>query len=234
MKIAIMQPYFVPYIGYFQLINAVDQFVIYDNIKYTKKGWINRNRILVDGKDEYITLPIRKDSDYLHVDQRKLADSFVDDKNKILRKLAYAYRKAPHYDAVYALMERILEKPENNLFEFIYKSVLEICRFLEINTTFVISSTLPVDHELKSQDRVIAICKALNTTTYINPPGGVELYSKETFNENNIELEFLQSEPIQYHQFKNEFIASLSIIDVMMFNSTEEIKKLLASFYTIK
>jgi hypothetical protein len=234
MKIAIMQPYFVPYIGYFQLINAVDQFVIYDNIKYTKKGWINRNRILVDGKDEYITLPIRKDSDYLNVDHRKLADSFIDDKNKILRKLAYAYRKAPHYDAVYALMERILEKPENNLFEFIYKSVLEICRFLEINTKFVISSTLPVDHELKSQDRVIAICKALNTTTYINPPGGVELYSKETFNENNIALEFLQPEPIQYQQFKNEFIASLSIIDVMMFNSTEEIKKLLASFYTIK
>lgn len=228
-----MQPYFVPYIGYFQLINAVDQFVIYDNIKYTKKGWINRNRILVDGKDEYITLPIRKDSDYLHVDQRRLADSFADDKSKILRKLAYAYRKAPHYDAVYALMERILEKPENNLFEFIYKSVTEISKFLEIDTKFVISSTLPVDHELKAQDRVIAICKALNTTTYINPPGGVDLYSKETFQENGIALEFLQSEPIRYTQFKNDFIASLSIIDVMMFNSPEEIKKLLASFYTI-
>lgn len=233
MKIAIMQPYFVPYIGYFQLINAVDQFVIYDNIKYTKKGWINRNRILVDDKDEYITLPIRKDSDYLHVDQRKLADSFADDKCKILRKLAYAYRKAPHYDAVYALMERILEKPENNLFEFIYKSVTEISKFLEIDTKFVISSTLPVDHELKAQDRVIAICKALNTTTYINPPGGVDLYSKETFQENGIALEFLQSEPIRYTQFKNDFIASLSIIDVMMFNSPEEIKKFLASFYTI-
>jgi hypothetical protein len=217
MKIAIMQPYFVPYIGYFQLINAVDQFVIYDNIKYTKKGWINRNRILVDGKDEYITLPIRKDSDYLHVDQRQLADSFTDDKNKILRKLAYAYRKAPHYDVVCALMERILEKPENNLFEFIYKSVIEICKFLEINTKFVISSTLPVDHELKAQDRVIAICKALDTTTYINPPGGVELYSKETFQENGIALEFLQSAPVHYTQFKNDFIASLSIIDVMNF-----------------
>ncbi|RTL57213.1 MAG: hypothetical protein EKK37_14275 [Sphingobacteriales bacterium] len=233
MKIAIMQPYFVPYIGYFQLINAVDQFVIYDNIKYTKKGWINRNRILVDGKDEYITLPIRKDSDYLHVDQRKLADSFIDDKNKILRKLAYAYRKAPHYDAVYALMERILEKPENNLFEFIYKSVSEICQFLEIKTKFVISSTLPVDHQLKSQDRVIAICKALNATTYINPPGGVELYAKNTFNENGIGLEFLQSEHIRYHQFNNEFIERLSIIDVMMFNSREEIKKLLTYFYLI-
>jgi len=130
-------------------------------------------------------------------------------------------------------MERILEKPENNLFEFIYKSVTEISKFLEIDTKFVISSTLPVDHELKAQDRVIAICKALNTTTYINPPGGVDLYSKETFQENGIALEFLQSEPIRYTQFKNDFIASLSIIDVMMFNSPEEIKKLLASFYTI-
>ena len=234
MKIAIMQPYFVPYIGYFQLINAVDKFVIYDNIKYTKKGWINRNRILVDGKDEYITLPIRKDSDYLDVDQRKLADSFIDDKNKILRKLAHAYQKAPHYKTVYALMEWILEKPENNLFEFIYKSVVEICKFLDINTSFVVSSTLPVDHELKSQDRVIAICKALKTTTYINPPGGMELYSKDTFKENDIALEFLQPAPIRYTQFKNDFIPSLSIIDVMMFNSPEEIKNLLASFYTIK
>lgn len=229
-----MQPYFVPYIGYFQLINAVDQFVIYDNIQYTKKGWINRNRILVDGKDEYITLPIKKDSDYLNVDQRKLADSFFDEKNKILRKLAYSYRKAPQYDVVYALMERILEKPEDNLFEFIYKSLLEICKFLEINTEFVISSTLPIDHGLKSQDKVIAICRALNAATYINPSGGVELYSCEPFKQNSIELEFLQTDSVIYNQFKNDFVGSLSIIDVMMFNSPVQIKKHLESFYTIK
>ncbi len=228
-----MQPYFVPYIGYFQLINAVDQFVIYDNIKYTKKGWINRNRILVDGQDEYITLPIRKDSDFLNIDQRKLADSYTSEKNKILRKLAYAYRKAPHYDAVYALMELILEKPGNNLFEFIYDSVLVICKFLAINTKFVISSSLTIDHKLKSQERVIAICKALHTTTYINPLGGFELYSKEIFAENNIELKFLQSGSIYYSQFKNEFIGSLSIIDALMFNSKEDIRKYLRDFYSL-
>jgi WbqC-like protein family len=233
MKIAIMQPYFVPYIGYFQLINAVDKFVIYDNIKYTKKGWINRNRILVDGTDEYITLPIKKDSDYLNVDQRKLADSFIDDKNKILRKLTYAYRKAPHYDEVFQLMERILETPESNLFEFIYKSLQEICRFLDINTEFIISSGLPIDHGLKAQDKVIEICKALSADTYINPSGGVELYNGKTFQENGIALAFLQTGPVQYQQFKDNFIASLSIIDVMMFNSREEIKKYLHSFFTI-
>ncbi len=83
MKLAIMQPYFFPYIGYFQLINTVDEFVVYDNIEFTKKGWINRNRILVNGKDEYITLPIKKDSDFLHVKDRFLAETWSKDSAKM-------------------------------------------------------------------------------------------------------------------------------------------------------
>ena len=233
MKIAIMQPYFLPYIGYFQLINAVDKFVIYDNIQYTKKGWINRNRILVDGKDEYITLPLKKDSDYLNVDQRRLADTFNDDANKIVRKLAQAYKKAPHYQLVYPILQTIFENPESNLFHFIHKSIVEICRLFDIKTELIISSSVSIDHSLKSQDKVIAVCKALKATSYINLSGGVDLYSKEIFNENNIELNFIKTNSIHYPQFNNEFVANLSVIDVMMFNSPEAIKTYLQTSFTI-
>ena len=84
MKVAIMQPYFLPYIGYLQLLNSVDKFILYDDIEYTKKGWINRNRI-VDG--EIITLPLKKDSDYLNVVERRLSDDWRKQKTKLLNKI---------------------------------------------------------------------------------------------------------------------------------------------------
>lgn len=224
MKIAIMQPYFLPYIGYFQLIASVDQFVIYDNIKYTKKGWINRNRILVNGADEYITLPLKKGSDFLDVDQRELAEGFDEERKKIVRKVAQTYRKAPQYDVVFPLIQRILEHPATNLFQYILNSIREVCAFLGVDTPIIISSSIAADHQLKSQERVIAICKALDASVYINPPGGVDLYSEEDFRQQNIELRFLQTGGISYQQFGNEFISNLSILDVMMFNTVEEIR----------
>lgn len=233
MKLAIMQPYIFPYIGYFQLINAVDSFVLYDNIQFTKKGWINRNRILVNDKDDYITFPLKKDSDFVNIDQRTLAATFKEEKNKILRKLNECYKKAPEFKTVMPLLSEILNFEDNNLFRFIYNSITEICRFLEIDTEFIISSALPIDHNLKAQDKVIAICKALGATIYINPSGGTSLYSKETFNKNNIELKFIKTDDITYPQFDKEFVPWLSIIDVMMFNSKENIQQYLQTFYKI-
>jgi len=232
MKLAIMQPYIFPYIGYFQLINAVDKFVVYDNIQFTKKGWINRNRVLMNGKDEYFTISLKKDSDFLNVDQRMVSDIFKTDRIKLLRRISEAYRKAPEYNKVYPLVESIINEEEENLFAFIYQSLLTVCKYLDIKTAFVISSSIPIDHELKSQDKVIAICKALQATRYINPIGGVELYSKEIFEQNAIELNFIRSDNIEYRQFSGEFIPWLSIIDVMMFNTKETISKYLQS-YTI-
>jgi len=225
-----MQPYFFPYIGYFQLINAVDKFVIYDNIKFTKKGWINRNRILVNGKDDYISIPIKKDSDFLNVDERYLADIFEDEKIKLLRKIKDAYKKAPYFTDTYALIESIITNNEKNLFEFIYNSLKEICNYLQIETEFIISSTVDIDHDLKSENKVIALCNATGATSYINPIGGVELYSKDSFKYNTIELKFIKSKSIVYNQFNNPFLPWLSIIDVMMFNSKAEIKEMLSSY----
>ncbi len=233
MKLAIMQPYLFPYIGYFQLIQAVDKFVLYDNIQFTKKGWINRNRILVNGKDEFITLPLKKDSDFLHVDQRKLAESFATEKVKILRKISEAYRKAPEFDSVYPLVQAIINNNNENLFDFIYQSLRSVCSYLDIKTEIIISSTLPIDHQLRSQDKVIAICKALHASQYINPIGGVALYSKETFEQNNIALNFIKAADVEYKQFSNEFIPWLSIIDVMMFNPKEKVQQYLQSYYSI-
>lgn len=233
MKLAIMQPYFFPYIGYFQLINAADAFVIYDNIQFTKKGWINRNRILVNGQDDYISIPLKKDSDYLNIDQRIPAATFGEDKQKLIRRIRECYRKAPGFDQVFPVVEAAINAPGDNLFQYIYNSLQPLCSYLSITTPFITSSSVPVDHGLKSQDKVIAICKALGAAEYINPIGGLELYSKETFSENNIKLSFIKSTDIAYPQFQNDFVPWLSIIDVMMFNTKEKIQLYLASSYTI-
>lgn len=222
-----MQPYFMPYIGYFQLINTVDKFVLYDNIEYTKKGWINRNRILVNGKDEYITLPLKKDSDYLHVNQRFLSDNFNVEIKKTLNKIGEVYRKAPQYSQTMRLLNEIFLYEEKNLFKFIKHSIFRLLSFLDINTEIVISSELNIQHVLKSEDKVLAICKKLKSNTYINPIGGVSLYSHSTFKQKQINLLFLKSNPIQYHQFNKEFIPWLSIIDVLMFNDIETVKQLI-------
>jgi len=224
-----MQPYFLPYIGYFQLINVADKFVVYDNIKFTKKGWINRNRILANGQDEYITLPLKKDSDYLNVVDRNLSDQFTEESKKMLRKIEACYRKAPQFENVFPLLEKIILHHNTNLFSYIQNSLVLICERLNIKTEIIISSTVPIDHSLKSQDKVIAICKALGATEYVNPIGGVELYDREVFSSHGITLQFLQSEMLLYKQLNNEFVPWLSILDVLMFNSVEEIHQMLGS-----
>lgn len=232
-RLAIMQPYFMPYIGYFQLINSVDEFVIYDNIQYTKKGWINRNRILVNGKDYLITLSLKKDSDYLDVVDRELSDSWSKDRIKMLNLIKSAYNKSTQFEPVFDLISKCLNNPERNLFRFIYDSIVLINEYLEISTPIVISSSIEIDHSLKSQDKVIELCKKQKADNYINSIGGVSLYNKDTFNQSGIQLNFIKSNQISYNQFTNEFLPWLSIIDVMMFNSREEIQKYLNNYTLI-
>lgn len=231
MTIGIMQPYFLPYIGYFQLINSVDTFVIYDNIQYTKKGWINRNRYLLNGKDAIFTIPIKKDSDYLNVNQRVLSDDFSP--IKLLNQIKAAYSKAPYYSEVYPKIEEIFKCEEKNLFQYIYKSINIISEYLNIKTNIIISSSLNIDHSLKGQNKVLAICKCLNAKNYLNSIGGVELYSKSIFAENNIKLNFIKSQAIEYKQFSHNFVPWLSILDVMMFNEVEDIKKYLECYEVV-
>ena len=228
-----MQPYLFPYIGYFQLINSVDEFVIYDNIQYTKKGWINRNRILVDNKYQLFTIPLQKDSDYLNIIDRKIAGSWVEDRKKLVNVLKSSYNKAPYFKEVFELVQECLLCDKNNLFEFILNSLNKINLYLEINTPIILSSTINIDHNLKSQNKVLSICEAQKATTYVNAIGGTELYNKEIFKLKNINLNFIKSEKIEYNQFNGNFISWLSIIDVMMFNSKDKIKEYLNSYTLI-
>ena len=233
MKLAIMQPYLFPYIGYFQLINAADEFVVYDNIKFTKKGWINRNRILVNGKDDYITFPLKKDSDHLDVKERFLADSWNTERNKMLNRIVECYKKAPYFAEAFPIVEKAILFEEYNLFNFIFNSLSILKDYLKIETRFIISSTINVDHNLKSENKVIEICKECKANAYINPIGGIELYSKQNFKVQNIELGFLKSGDVSYTQFSNAFIPALSIIDVLMFNDKEKVQEYL-DVYTVK
>jgi hypothetical protein len=232
-KIAIMQPYFFPYIGYFQLINSVDEFVIYDNIQYTKKGWINRNRILVNNKDQLFTLPLQKDSDYLNVSDRKISNMWDSDRKKLLNIIQTAYHKSPYFKETFEIIKKCLLYAENNLFTFILNSLNEINNYLDIKTPIITSSTLNIDHNLKSQDKVLAICNSQQANTYINAIGGVNLYNKEIFKNKNINLNFIKSEKIEYKQFTENFIPWLSIIDVLMFNPKEKIKEYLNNYTLI-
>ncbi len=233
MKVAIMQPYFFPYIGYFQLMSAVDEFVVYDNIQFTKKGWINRNRILVNGSDSYITLPLKNDSDFLDIRERNLADSWIQERKKTLNKIFESYRKSPNFKIVSDVVEKCILFEEHNLFNFILNSLNIVKEYLEIKTPLIISSTIQMDHSLKGQKKVIEIVKNRKAGNYINSIGGIELYSKEEFKNEGINLSFLKSNNFTYKQFENTFVPWLSIIDVMMFNSKEEIKKYLESYYTL-
>ena len=232
MKLAIMQPYLFPYIGYFQLINAVDKFVVYDNIEFTQKGWFHRNRILVNNKDKLFTIPLKRDSDFLKVNQRYLAQNFIKERTKILSRIRHSYTKAPHFADCYPLIEDCFLFSNDNLFHFILNSLKKVCDYVNINTDLVTSSTLNINHLLKGKDKVIAICKAFNANHYINSIGGVNLYNKEDFLRNKITLQFMKSKSPYYEQFSNDndFVPNLSVIDVMMFNSKRQINEMLKEY----
>jgi hypothetical protein len=230
-KVAVMQPYFLPYIGYFQLVAAVDLFVIYDNIKYTKKGWINRNRLLVGGADKVFTLPLRSGSDAEHVRERFLAEDF--EPRKLLDQLRGAYRSAPEFDRVFPLLERILQHPDRNLFGFIRHALEVVCSELGVRTEIRVSSSIDIDHSLRHQDKVLALCEATSATTYVNAIGGTELYSAEAFAARGIELRFIRARPLEYPQFGQPFVPWLSIVDVMMFNPPQRVRDLVAGHYDL-
>lgn len=231
MKIGIMQPYFFPYIGYFQLIQAVDQFIVYDNIKYTKKGWINRNRYLQNGADVLFSIPIKKDSDFLDVKDREVSADFK--KDKLLNQIREAYRRSPYFEQAFSLVEKVVCGKEKNLFSYIHNSIMETCEYMGIDTEIVVSSHLQIDHSLQGSDKVIALCKCSKADVYINPIGGKELYSKDVFSAYGIELKFLKTRPLEYKQFNHEFVPWLSIIDIMMFNSKEKISESILNNYDL-
>lgn len=230
-KIALMQPYLFPYIGYFQLIKAVDVFIVYDDVQWMKGGWINRNRVLIDGQPEYIILPIKKDSHTKNINEREFPVSFQADKQAMLEKIREAYSYAPYFNPTLQVIERCFEDNNLNAAEFITHALQICCEYLDITTKIIMSSEMTDKTEgLRAQDRVIDIVSRLGATNYINAIGGQELYSRQAFAEHNIKLSFIKPHLTEYKQYDNDFVPGLSIIDVMMFNSKEEVLQLLNNY----
>jgi hypothetical protein len=229
LKVAIMQPYIFPYIGYFQLINAVDLFVVYDDVTFIKSGWINRNNILINGKSHIISIPLADASSNKLINEIRLYNRGKG-KSKFLKTIELAYKKAPSFALTFPVLEEIILNNENNLAQYLMFSLQKISEYLMIDTTFKISSKIEKNKDLKGQDKIIEICKKLDAGNYINAIGGLNLYEKLRFIENNISLNFLKPNQISYTQFGNDFIPSLSIIDVMMFNSLEVIQGKLSQY----
>ncbi|MBK9162190.1 MAG: WbqC family protein [Nitrosomonadales bacterium] len=226
MKLAIMQPYLFPYLGYFQLIRAVDAFVVYDDVNYIKGGWINRNFILAQSGKQLITLPLQGASPNQLINQVGVGSR----PEKLLETIRHCYAKAPQFPAVFPLLEEILMQQERNLAYFLDFSLRRICKHLGLNPDWHISSRLEKDNLLRGQDKVLAICKELAATHYINVPGGKELYSRETFLRSGLQLSFIQPRPVEYRQFGKPYVPSLSIIDVMMFNDREQCARLVEEY----
>lgn len=221
MKLGIMQPYFMPYIGYFQLMKAVDKYVIYNDVNYIKGGWVARNNILINGKKQLFTIKLQGASPNKHFAEIQILDDF----KKLIKTLEMNYSKAPFFQSTMGLMERIFSYPEKRLDLFIKNSFEQILFFLGIKTELILSSDIVKDNSLRGKDKVMEICKILQADTYYNAIGGKELYDKKEFEDNGISLHFLKTdENLRYKQFSNmDFVPNLSIIDVLMFNSVEEV-----------
>lgn len=232
MRVAIMQPYLFPYVGYFQLIHAVDLFVLHDDVQWLKGGWINRNQILLDGRPLRWTMPVAKKNSHDLINQCMMAE-LSDGRGRILRQIHNAYRRAPFFHEVMPLVTDVINQAERNVAKYIFNSLERLSEYLELSTKLIMSSAVKKDDFLKGQERVIAICSTLGATEYINPPGGVALYDKEAFRKKGIELYFLQPGKIEYQQFGNAFVPNLSIIDTLMFNSVESVRKILRIFRLI-
>lgn len=229
LKLAIMQPYFLPYLGYYQLLNLVDKFVIYDDVNFISRGWINRNNLLIGGKAHLFTIPLLDASQNKLIHEVQVSPDLVWRK-KLLKTIAQAYRKAPHYEPVFPLIEEIVNDQSVSIADYCLQGLTKTARYLNITTEIVTTSRIYENTDLSGQNRILSICQKEGTDQYINPIGGQDLYDKTLFKNEGITLNFIQAKPCVYPQFKNEFVPWLSILDVMMFNSPAEIQKHLNEF----
>lgn len=227
MKLAIMQPYLFPYIGYFQLVAAVDKFVFYDDVNFIKNGWINRNRMLLGNQVRYLTVPLRGASRSLKINEVRVEphERWL---RKLLESIRHAYAKAPQYPHVSALIEQILAAPLESISLLASHTVTEICRYLEIDTEFVPSSTKYGNAQLRGTERVIDICSIEQAHTYVNLPGGRQLYDGEAFSTRGVDLSFIEPNLRPYAQFDDAFHPALSILDVLMFNNKGSVRDMLS------
>ncbi len=215
--VAVMQPYLFPYLGYFQLIREADVFVFYDDVDFITRGWINRNRILINGDSDIFTVPCSNASQ-----NKKIEDVLVSNQwhpEKLLKKVKLTYANAGHFDAAFPTVETVIEEAGDQISVLAENSVRKVANYLNLDVDFYRSSDLPVDQSLGRAERLIELTKYFGASTYVNMEGGKDLYDKPTFADREITLHFLSPNLPEYEQYTAEngtFHSGLSIIDVMM------------------
>ncbi|RFN60037.1 WbqC family protein [Marixanthomonas ophiurae] len=231
MKLSIMQPYFFPYIGYFQLIHSVDKFIFYDDVNFIKKGWIHRNNILINDQSFLFSVPCKKISQNKKINETEVNFN-EDEKNKFLKRIELAYKKAPCFQTFFPKLETFIMNEHSKLISTLaWNSIMFVTEYLGIHSQFEYSSAKHGSSVgMEKQQRLQHIAKKEGAKTYINAMGGKELYSKESFKMEGITLKFLKTEPIEYPQGNSSFVPWLSIIDVLMYNTKTEANKLILQY----
>jgi hypothetical protein len=239
MKAGIMQSYFFPYLGYFQLIDAVDIFHLYEHVSFRKKSFITKNNILDKGRKipVAIKVPIAKKSSFKTIKEIEIQKDNTW-KKQLLKLIYFNYKKAAYFEAIYPLIEKSIMRDETSLHRYNSKIIIDICNYLNINTSIkfdnddmldmekALKENTEVLEEIKSK-RILNICKKIGANTYINPIGGIELYDKDYFQQHNMELFFIEAQIEPYKQFDNEYTPYLSIIDVLMHQGKEGSQKMI-------
>jgi hypothetical protein len=224
-----MQPYLFPYIGYFQLIHAVDTFVLLDDVHYINKGWINRNTLLVNGQATFFHVPLQKASQNRLINEIKVFPE-LKWKKTFLKTIAGAYKKSACFDAAYPVIEDIIWQQEEYISGLIQYSIHKLLGYLAIKTDVIASSAVYDNGQLQSQQRIIDICKKEKADHYINAIGGKALYAQEDFEQHQLKLFFLKPGLHPYNQLNAGFVAGLSIVDVLMHNTPQQVAQLLNQY----
>lgn len=231
MTIAIMQPYVFPYIGYFQLIQAADTFVFYDDVNFIKKGFIHRNNLLNGNQAQRFTIPCKGISQHKRINEVAvdIESKAID---KLLQTIEQAYQRAPYFHQVLPIVASVLKHRTHTLIaDMAMDSILQVSRYLELDCTFKVSSkSFSESVSLSKSERLIDISKTAGADVYINAIGGKASYDPAIFKTQDLSLKFLKSDLVTYPQFGNEFVPWLSIIDVLMFNSVAQIKAYLKAY----
>jgi len=231
MRIAVMQPYFLPYIGYWQLIRAVDTFVVLDDVNYINRGWINRNRISVRGEPCWMTLPL------VGASQNKLIseiDLLPDDgwKSRLIKKVELSYQGEASFLPTKRLFEELMECAAGNLSSFLAGSIQRICGLLGLATEIIPTSSIFPKGNLKGQHRILDICTTLGADEYLNPPGGRDLYDSGLFADSGITLMFLDAPKIELGlKSGSRSGETLSLLDTLMMNPLGDIRTVLPHFH---
>ena len=229
MILAANQPYFLPYLRYWQLIRCADLFLLADDYDFIRSGWVNRNRILVNGRPQFFRMEVHSNRESRLIRDRRLVDCPEALRSK-LRTLDMAYHKAPFFAEGYALAQRILLYPGRGMLPFLEHSIREVCAYLDIRTPIGHTSDLEGNSLLRREERIYDQCRRVGADTYVNLPGGRALYDPASFSRQGIRLRFLDSPLRPYPQGKGPFVPGLSILDAIMFNPPEMLQAMLGDY----